>query len=85
MRADSDAKRVDDRVDRTVALLDPAQRGLEQLGRVELSGGDRACLLPQREVLGMVRRVRGAWICRVIGHLARPVPVGARDGSRSCS
>ena len=80
IRADSLAKRVDDRVQRGVALLDPGQRGLEQLGRVELAGGDRACLLAQREVLRVLRLRRCPGLRMSSGHLARPVPLGGRDG-----
>ncbi len=72
MRADSLAK--DSAIERSggVALLDPRERRLQQLGRVQLALGDRLCLLAQRKVLGVLahRAARG---------------VGARDGSSPCS
>ena len=48
------------------------QSRLKQLGRVQLTLGDRLCLLAQRKVLG------------VIAHRA-PRRIGAREGSSPCS
>ena len=62
-------ERGDDRVELAVALLDPLQRGVEELAGIEFAGGDALGLLAQRAVL------------RVAAHRGR----GARAGSRSVS
>ena len=72
--ADSLAKRSTIELSGAVALLDARQRRLQQLGRVQLAGGDRARLLAQREVLRVVAHPRGP-----------AASVGEREGSRPCS
>ena len=72
---------LDDGVERRVALLDPRQRRLQQLGRVDLAGGDRRRLLAQREVeralIGSAAPARGRGRAR-----ARPRRVSSASSSR---
>ena len=50
-------ERRDDRVQRRVALLDPLQRRAQQLGGVEVAGGDAGRLVAQRQVLCVAHEV----------------------------
>jgi hypothetical protein len=51
---------LDDRVQRRVALVDPRQRRLQQLAGIDVPGGDRRRLVPQREVERLAHRLGGA-------------------------